>query len=49
MKTYTVLWPLLHNGTSYSPGEAVEMEQPQADILLSCGVIKETAPAKKTK
>lgn len=45
-KTYTVLKNLRHLGQSYGPGDAVELNDNDARILLKTRVVKPGVPPK---
>lgn len=40
-KSYTVVYPVKHDGKSYKPGSVVKMEQEQAKELLNRGVLSD--------
>lgn len=40
-----VLSPLHHNGTVYAPGDAVSLDDAEAEALLALGVISRSSPA----
>lgn len=40
-KSYTVVYPVKHDGKSYKPGNSVKMEPEQAKELLDRGVLSD--------